>query len=401
MRYDMDGYASTAQERTAGLVTSLSNSSNPCAPHRVSVVVPTYNVERYLKQCLDSVRSKLGRELQLIIVNDGSTDRSLAIAQEYAEKAKADHELPDVIVITKKNGGYGAAVNMGFDHADGEYLGIVEPDDYLDGDLFGELYAIARACDFPDIVKSTYKRVWMPDTPEQRVWGSLLRHRGVRTWKNGCTTLGESPQLVRWHPSVWSAIYRRDFLEATRTRFVEAPGAGWVDNPFVMRTMCQASRIAYTDDAWYCYREDRPGSSSVTKAPTLSLTRWLEMADEVKESRWADDDGVLTSLASIAFRHIARLWDSPAAQDPEVAALIERVFTAIPARIALSLDDISPAAKQRYLDITGRTGDVGSSFSHRLALVRELGYSWRENGWYFACERAGLHRHADTSSKTS
>ena len=91
--------------------------------------------------------------------------------------------------MTKPNGGYGAAVNRGFDESDGMYVGIVEPDDYLAGDLFGELYAIAEATDMPDIVKSTYKRVWMPDTPEQRIWGSLLRHRGVRTWRRGCTCL--------------------------------------------------------------------------------------------------------------------------------------------------------------------------------------------------------------------
>lgn len=383
------------------LVTSPSTSTPTHAPHRVSVVVPTYNVERYLDQCLSSIRSKLGRGLQLIIVNDGSTDGSLKIAQAYADRARNDQGYPDVLIIDKANGGYGAAVNAGFDVADGEYLGIVEPDDYLDGDLFGELYAIAEACDRPDIVKSTYKRVWMADTPEQRIWGSLLRHRGVRTWDSGCTTLGESPQLVRWHPSIWSAIYRRDFLVSTNTRMVEAPGAGWVDNPFVMRTMCQAQRIAFTDDAWYCYREDRPGSSSVTKVPELSLVRWLQMADEVRQSRWANDEGVLTSLASIGFRHVSHLWGTPAEHDARIASLIQEVFAAIPLHIALGLDDVSPAAKQRYLTITGQTGDVGSNLSYRLALLRELIYSWRENGWYFACERAGLHRHPDTSRQPS
>ena len=190
--------------------------------HAVSVAVPVYNVERYLAQCLDSIQSSLGRRLQLIIVDDGSTDASRAIAERYAERAGADPSLPDVEIVAKPNGGYGSAVNAALDRADGTYVGIMEPDDYLDGDLFGELYAIAVETDLPDVVKSTYKRVWMPDTPDQRIWGSLLRHRGVRTWERGCTTLGESPELVRWHPSVWSAIYRRDFLRETNTRFIEA-----------------------------------------------------------------------------------------------------------------------------------------------------------------------------------
>lgn len=367
--------------------------------HAVSVAVPVYNVERYLAQCLDSIQSSLGRRLQLIIVDDGSTDASRAIAERYAERAGADPSLPDVEIVAKSNGGYGSAVNAVLDRADGTYVGIVEPDDYLDGDLFGELYAIAVETDLPDVVKSTYKRVWMPDTPDQRIWGSLLRHRGVRTWERGCTTLGESPELVRWHPSVWSAIYRRDFLRETNTRFIEAPGAGWVDNPFVMRAMCQAQRIAFTDDAWYCYREDRPGSSSVTKAPTLSLTRWLQMADEVAASRWSADEGVLASLASIGFRYASHLWDTPEAEDSQVRELLARVMNAIPKHVALALDDVSPAAKQRYLAMTRQDGDVDGAGAYRLAMLRELLYSWRENGLYFACERAGLHRHAADAPK--
>lgn len=367
--------------------------------HAVSVAVPVYNVERYLAQCLDSIQSSLGRRLQLIIVDDGSTDASRAIAERYAERAGADPSLPDVEIVAKPNGGYGSAVNAVLDRVDGTYVGIVEPDDYLDGDLFGELYAIAVETDLPDVVKSTYKRVWMPDTPDQRIWGSLLRHRGVRTWERGCTTLGESPELVRWHPSVWSAIYRRDFLRETNTRFIEAPGAGWVDNPFVMRAMCQAQRIAFTDDAWYCYREDRPGSSSVTKAPTLSLTRWLQMADEVAASRWSADEGVLASLASIGFRYASHLWDAPEAEDSQVRELLARVMNAIPKHVALALDDVSPAAKQRYLAMTRQDGDVDGAGAYRLAMLRELLYSWRENGLYFACERAGLHRHAADAPK--
>lgn len=367
--------------------------------HLVSIAVPVYNVERYLEQCLDSIRSSLGKQLQLIIVNDGSTDGSLAIAERFATRAASDPALPDVQVISKENGGYGAAVNTGFAAADGMYLGIVEPDDYLDGDLFGELFAIAEACDMPDVVKSTYKRVWMPDTPEQRIWGSLLRHRGVRTWDRGTTTLGESPQLVRWHPSVWSAIYRRDFLEMTGTRFIEAPGAGWVDNPFVMRAMCQAERIAFTDDAWYCYREDRPGSSSVLKGADLALIRWLQMADEVAQSRWADNAGVRASLASIGFRYAAGLWNTPALDDPHIADLLYQVLCGMDKDAALGLKDVSPAAKRRYLAEIGCEGDAntaGGTFAYRRALVRELVYSWRENGLFFACERAGLHRHAST-----
>lgn len=378
--------------------------NNATAAHAVSVVVPTYNVEQYLEQCLRSIRSCLGTSLQLIIVNDGSTDASAQIAQRFVEHCEREHEadpmLPDACLITKPNGGYGAAVNTGFAAADGTYVGIVEPDDFLDGDLFGELFAIAQACDMPDVVKSTYKRVWMPDTPEQHIWSSLLKNRGVRTWQNGCTNLGESPLLVRWHPSVWSAIYRRDFLEQSNTRFLEVPGAGWVDNPFVMRALCQAKRIAFTNDAWYCYREDRPGSSSVLKTADLSLTRWLQMAQEVKASPWVNNEGVQQSLASIGFRYASHLWDTPALDNPHTRKLLKQVLCGMNPAAALSLKDVSPTVKQRYLDETGYAGNAnaaGGMLAYRCAMLRELVYSWRENGLFFACERAGLHRHAANS----
>lgn len=369
--------------------------------HLISVAIPVFNVKRYLPECLESIQSRLGKQLQIVIIDDGSTDGSDAIAEAYVRRAANDPSMPDALVIAKPNEGYGAAVNRAFDESDGQYFGIIEPDDYLDGDLFGELYAIANATGMPDVVKSTYKRIWMPDTPNQRIWSSLLCHRGLRNWKQGCTTLGESPLLVRWHPSVWSAIYRRDFLTATNTRFIEAPGAGWVDNPFVMRAMCQAARIAFTDDAWYCYREDRPGSSSVTKSPALSLTRWLQMDEQVAASRWSVDEGVLSSLASIGFRYAAHLWDTPEINDEDVARLLERVLRAIPLDIALSLEDVSPADKQRYLSITGQAGNIGSIWRYRKANINELIYSWRENGFYFACERAGLHRHPSTNQKSN
>ena len=356
--------------------------------HRVSVVIPVYKVERYLEQCLASIRSELGGALQVIIVNDGSPDGSRDIAERFiaAHPAGAqDPQIPDFQLLDKPNGGYGSAVNFGIARADGDYIGIVESDDYLDGDLFGNLERIARESGGPDVVKSTYWRVWMPDTPKQRVWHSLLRHRGVPTWEEGAIDLGQAPQLVRYHPSVWSAIYRRDFLEATGTRFLDEPGAGWVDNPFNMRALCQARSIAYTDDAWYCYREDRPGSSSVQLDPELPLVRWQQMAAEVAQSRWADDEGLLAVLYTIAFQHLGHLWDTPAYE--QVRPLAEDILRSLDPDIALGLEEVSSRDKQRYLDAIGSGRTAPGDGAHRAYLVREAAHSLRENGPGFLLAR--------------
>lgn len=97
---------------------------------KVSIVIPIYNVERYLRQCLDSVVNQTLKDIEIICVDDGSTDSSPDIIKEYVDKD------PRVKVITKPNSGYGNSMNRGFDMAEGEYIGIVESDDYADPDMF-------------------------------------------------------------------------------------------------------------------------------------------------------------------------------------------------------------------------------------------------------------------------
>ena len=116
---------------------------------KVSIVIPVYNVEKYLRQCLDSVVNQTLQDIEIICVNDGSKDSSLQIMHEYQAKD------PRIKIIDKENSGYGASMNRGFDAATGEYLGIVESDDYAEPDMFEKLYAVAKADDL-DVVKSGF-----------------------------------------------------------------------------------------------------------------------------------------------------------------------------------------------------------------------------------------------------
>ena len=119
----------------------------------VSVVIPVYNVKKYIKECLDSVLNQTLNNIQIICVDDGSTDGSEKILDEYEKKDSR------ITVIHKANGGYGQAMNIGNAHARGEYIAILEPDDYIDIDMYEELYSIAKEKDL-DFVKSNYYRFW-------------------------------------------------------------------------------------------------------------------------------------------------------------------------------------------------------------------------------------------------
>lgn len=360
----------------------------------VTVVVPCYNTEKFLNQALSSIEQNDRCSLEVIVVNDGSTDGSLAIMRS--------HEATDdrVRVIDKPNGGYGSAVNRGFSEARGTYLAILEPDDWAEPHMYDDLIDYARTFsltlgdDAPDIVKSPYWRIWMPTTPQERRYQCSYKGR-IAVGVPQPFTLSQEPRLVQHHPSIWSALYRRAFIEGRGIRMKEVPGAGWVDNPFLFETMCRAERIVYLDRPYYCYREDLPGSSSVKRVASLSFERWGDMADVV-DRLGITDKGILRSLYTIGFRYIGGSLGENAMEDPKLVEMIRVMCRRMDPSIVRACGNVSPKMRAFVLDMAGQPSDRLSKASYCDALVREFFYSVRNNGLGFALSRVGifLRRHA-------
>ena len=116
---------------------------------KVSVIVPIYGVEKYLRQCVDSIISQTLKNIEIILIDDGSPDGCPAIVDEYAAKDSR------VVAVHQENGGYGRAVNHGIELAKGEYIGIVEPDDWIEPEMYEVLYSKA-VCDSLDVIKSNF-----------------------------------------------------------------------------------------------------------------------------------------------------------------------------------------------------------------------------------------------------
>lgn len=116
---------------------------------KISIVIPVYNVEKYLKQCLDSAVNQTLLEIEIICVDDGSTDNSGSILDEYAQKDTR------IKVIHKENAGYGKAMNDGLAKATGEYFAVLESDDFIVKDAYEIFYREAKLHD-ADIVRSDY-----------------------------------------------------------------------------------------------------------------------------------------------------------------------------------------------------------------------------------------------------
>lgn len=284
---------------------------------KVSVVIPIYNVENYLEECLDSVLGQTLADLEVICVNDGSTDGSLDIVRRFEAIDRR------VKVIDKANAGYGSAMNAGFDLACGEYVGIVEPDDYIESSMYETMYEKAVASPMADVVKCAWKEV-APDgettvrNPYQALSGSEF------------VTARSYPNLLHWHPSTPMGLYRRAFLEEHGIRYVEAPGAGWVDNPFFQQVFFYARVIKFCQNPFYNYRVGDFEHSSVLRDCRIPLDRLNDMLDFLEDGHW--DDAFMLALAKRAIVYLKRILDSPYYYDQrdEVREEIVRTLNRIP-----------------------------------------------------------------------
>lgn len=236
---------------------------NSCS---VSVVVPVCNVQRYLRQCLDSLTSQTLQDIQIICIDDGSTDGSLAILEEYAQRDAR------IEVIAKPNAGYGHTMNMGFAAARGEYVGIVESDDFVDVDMFEKLYELANEHG-AEVVKSNFYQHESTTFPDDDPI--------VENLAACCTDAVFCPlddqNIFLTQPAIWSALYSKEFLEREGIKFLETPGASFQDTAFNFKVFAAAEKVVLTKEAYLHYRIDNASSS------VKSLKKVFCICDEYRE----------------------------------------------------------------------------------------------------------------------
>lgn len=224
---------------------------------KISIIVPIYNVEMYLDECLESIQRQTLQDIEIICVNDGSTDSSLDILKRYAEKDKR------FIVIDKENGGYGKAMNVGLDHATGEYIGIVEPDDYVSLDMYEDLYKVASDNELDFVKADFYRFITDKETLDMHLVYNHLDIDG--THYNQVLNPSKTPELIKFIMNTWCGIYRRGFIEEHHIRHNETPGASFQDNGFFWQTFIYAKRAMFLDKPYYMNRRDNPNSSVNSK----------------------------------------------------------------------------------------------------------------------------------------
>lgn len=216
---------------------------------KVSVIVPVYNVEKYLAECIDSILAQTLKDIEVICVDDGSTDGSSVILDAYAAQNSR------VRVIHRKNAGYGAAMNAGIDAAVGEYIGIVESDDCILPEMYETLYCNASA-HMLDVIKSD-AFYWL----SAHDYKSRIHRKKLDNYYDRVLDEKDRRVFFNFYMNTWTGIYRREFLEEFAIRHNETPGASYQDNGFWFQTLSFCRSAMWLNQAFYLYRQDNPMAS--------------------------------------------------------------------------------------------------------------------------------------------
>lgn len=222
---------------------------------KVTVILPSLNVKDYIEETLSSVCDQTLEDIEILCVDAGSTDGTEEIIKKYERKDSRVH------FIHSDMRSYGHQMNMGIELAKGEYIGILETDDYIDSNMYEDLYLLARKNKL-DIVKSNYRYFFEKDNGNRFFVESDL----AREFNLEYDKIFSYKEFLNGKYNndvyIWDGIYRTDFVREKGIRFNESPGAAFQDFGFKYLTSWQAQRIMYVRDAYYNYRKDNTGSST-------------------------------------------------------------------------------------------------------------------------------------------
>ncbi len=221
----------------------------------ISVIIPVYNAEKYLDDCLKGVLAQTYQTLEVLLVDDGSTDGSGAICDSFARKD------PRVRVLRKENGGASSARNAGLREATGEYLYFLDSDDTVEPTILEKLYRDARANDSELVFFDAYA----VDEETGEVSGKNYGHNERYTPDEGKAVMAKMVANRDFHMGVWQLFYKKSFLDRTGLSFVE--GVIYEDFLFTCQAYCLANRVSYVPE--YLYSRRYRANSVMTSKKTM------------------------------------------------------------------------------------------------------------------------------------
>lgn len=254
---------------------------------KISVIVPIYKVEKYLMQCIDSILAQTLKDIEVILVDEGDLDECRAIIDMYEFGPKKDERIR---TLHEKNGGYGASCNKGFDIARGEYISIIESDDFIEPTMFEEMYAYAKKLD-ADVVKTPYYEYFEARKEKQEEIYPCFWSKWVKDVpENELFSIKDYPIFMGIHPSIWSCLYKTSYLKENDIKFLENKGA-YVDHHFKALSLLQTDKISWLNKPFYKYRLSNAKASAAFVNLSVMIKRWNEfhkLMDEKFPNKYAD-----------------------------------------------------------------------------------------------------------------
>jgi glycosyltransferase involved in cell wall biosynthesis len=243
----------------------------------VSIIVTAYNIERYIEQCLDSVAAQTLSDIEVLVVDDGSSDTTPAKIAEFCE---GDPRFIPVLLAENSPGGVATAANAGLDRATARWVGFVDGDDYVEPTMFERLVESAAGCD-ADLAMCEYQEVVdgsgeRRDPADAHRWAELT----APCYKLDIQT---RRQVLRFIAVPWRKLYRRSLLEDNAIRFPVSDGF-YEDNPFHWFAVLSARSIAIVPEVLCFHRVGRAGQTMATVDERLfhifrhhdTIHDWLE-----------------------------------------------------------------------------------------------------------------------------
>lgn len=219
---------------------------------KVSVIVPVYNVEKYLKKSLDSLINQTLQELEIIIVNDGSTDGSKNIIEEYVGKCKNN-----IKYLEKENGGLSEARNYGIQYATGEYIAFLDSDDYVELDIYEKMYKKAKE-ENSDYVECDF--IW--EYPKkQKIDIGIIYHN-------------KKEMLVNARVVAWNKLIRREIIQRNKIEFPK--GLRYEDIEFFYKVLPHLNKISFVKEPLIHYIQRDTSISNVQNERTKEIFEVLE-----------------------------------------------------------------------------------------------------------------------------
>ncbi len=249
---------------------------------KVSVIVPVYNVEKFIDKCLNSLVKQSLKEIEIIVVNDGSPDNSQKIIDKYVKK------YPDKIKsYIKENGGQGSARNYGLKKATGEYIGYVDSDDFVEKDMYKKLYNKAKENNYDIVVCGNY------NVSED------YQNKNIDAFINNYNT--DLENIFFGKMAVWNKIYKRDILIKNKLEFKEK--VWYEDLAFTLKAIMNSNTFAFIDEPLYDYliREGSTMNNSNVKRNLEILEAFNDILSYIQHNK---KEEYFSKIEFLAIDHI-------------------------------------------------------------------------------------------------